>query len=208
MAKRGTDSNRRNSGRRNLAAWLMTLLPGFMFLGLLAPAAVSVKPKAEDSYGPVSFRNFAPRRPMQVPLHLVHAIFDTNSSAGDTVVFSGARYLAEQSKRVFDFDAKANEDNQIVLAADDGVEDYVSENVFGTAGDEVQLKVDLLALWDPALFDVIPGLIARDGWSQWDEFHGIGPGQKPRQPVIVPEPTTGALLALGLGALALRRRTA
>jgi hypothetical protein len=205
MAKRRTESNRRNSGRRNLAAWLMMLLPGFMFLGLLAPAAVSVKPKAEDSYGPVSFRNFAPRRPMQVPLHLVHAIFDTSSSVGDTVVFSGARYLAEQSKRVFDFDAKANEDNQIVLAANDGVEDYVSENVFGTAGDEVQLKVDLLALWDPALFDVIPGLIARDGWSQWDEFHGIGPGHRTR-PAVVPEPTTGALLALGLGALALRRR--
>jgi hypothetical protein len=54
---------------------------------------------------------------------------------------------------------------------------------------------------------VIPGLIARNGWSQWDEFHGIGPGHKPRQPVIVPEPTTGALLAFRLGALALRRRS-
>jgi len=205
MGKRRTDSNRRGSGRRNFAAWLMTLLPGFMFLGLLAPAAVSVKPKVEDSYGPISFRNFAPRRPLQIPLHLVHAVFE-NNNAGDTVVFSGARYLAEQSKRVFELDAKANDDDEIVLAANDGVEDYVSENVFGTAGDEVQLKVDLLALWDPAIFDVIPGLITRNGWSQWDEFHGIGPGHGPRRPVIVPEPTTGGLLAFGLGALALRRR--
>lgn len=205
MAKRRTDSNRRSSGRRNFAAWLMTLLPGFMFLGLLAPAAVSVKPKVEDSYGPISFRNFTPRRPLQIPLHLVHAVFE-NTAAGDTVVFSGARYVVEQSKRVFELDAKANDDNTIVLAANDGVEDYVAETVFGVAGDEVQLKVDLTPLWDPAVFDVLPGLIARNGWSQWDEFHGLGPGQKPRQPVIIPEPTTGALLAFGLGALALRRR--
>ena len=207
MARRRTDSNRRGSGRRNFAAWLMTLLPGFMFLGLLAPAAVSVKPKAEDSYGPISFRSFAPRRPFQMPLHLAHAVFE-NSAAGDTVVFSGASYLAEQSTRVFEPEAKTNGEDQIVLAANDGIEDYVSENVFGTAGDEVQLKVDLLALWDPAIFDVIPGLISRNGWDQWDEFHGIGKGHGPRQPLIVPEPTTGALLAFGLGALALRRRTA
>jgi PEP-CTERM motif-containing protein len=203
MAKRRSDSNRRNSGRRNFAGWLMMLLPGFMFLGLLAPAAVSVKPNAEDSYGPISFRNFSPRHPFNVPLHMAHAIFE--NEAVDTVVFSGARYLAEQSMRAFELDTKANDD-QIVLASNDGAADYVAETLFGAAGDEVQLTVDLIPLWDPAVFDVIPGLIARNGWSQWDEFHGIGPGHAPRQPVIVPEPTTGALLAFGLGALALRRR--
>src|SRR5262245_32669382 len=127
MAKRRTDPNRRNSGRRNFAAWLMTLLPGFMFLGLLAPAAVSVKPN-EDSYGPVSFRTFEPKRPLQeVPLRLAHAIFE--NTAGDTGVFSGASYLVEQSKRVFEPEVETNDDDQIVLAANDGVEDYVSENV-------------------------------------------------------------------------------
>ena len=206
MAKRRSDSNRRNSGRRNFAGWLMMLLPGFMFLGLLAPAAVSVKPRAEDSYGPISFRNFSPRHPFNVPLHMAHAIFE--NEAVDTVVFSGARYLAEQSKRVFELDTKVNDD-QIVLASNDGAADYVAETLFGAAGDEVQLTVDVTPLWDPAIFDVIPGLIARNGWSQWDEFHGIGgSGNGRRPPVVVPEPTTGALLAFGLGALALRRRTA
>ena len=47
MAKRRTDSN-----RRDLATWLMMLLPGFMFVGLLAPAAVNVKPKARGGDRP------------------------------------------------------------------------------------------------------------------------------------------------------------
>jgi hypothetical protein len=204
MAKRRTDSNRRNSGRRNFAGWLLTLLPGFMFLGLLAPAAVSVKPKAEDSYGPISFRNFSPRHPLNVPLHLAHAVFESN--AVDTIVFSGARYIADQSKRVFEVDTKAKDD-QIVLASNDGAQDLVSETLFAAAGDEVQLTVDLTPLWDPSVFDVIPGLLVRNGWSMWDDFHGTGAG--PRTPLpspVVPEPSTGALLAFGLGALALRRR--
>ena len=68
MAKRRTDSN-----RRDLATWLMMLLPGFMFVGLFAPAAVKVKPKAQEEVGPISFRNFAPRRPIQFALPTGHS---------------------------------------------------------------------------------------------------------------------------------------
>ena len=206
MAQRANDPDRRSSGRRNFAAFLLMLLPGFMFLGVLAPAAVSVKPKVEETYGPLSFRGFAPRRPLQVP-HLVHAALDGTTIAVDTVVFSGARYIAEQSQRVFEADAEQpDEENAIVLAANDSVEEYVSESLFSGAGDTVQLRVDLQPLWDPARFDIIPGPIARNGWQQWDDFHGVNMSLNPRRPIAIPEPTTGALLALGLGALALHRR--
>ena len=70
------------------------------------------------------------------------------------------------------------------------------------------LEVDLTDLWDPSVFDVIPGLIVRNGYSQWDDFHGTSiafHGLAPNGPVI-PEPETGALLALGLAALARRGR--
>src|SRR5687767_1216258 len=207
MAKRGTDPSRRRSGRRNFAVFLLMLLPGFMFLGVLAPAAVSVKPKVEETYGPISFRSFTPRRPLQVPLHLAHAVFDGTTAAVDTMVFSGARYVAEQSERVFEADARQpSDENAIVLAANDGVEEYVSESLFSGAGDTVQLRVDLQPLWDSARFDIIPGLTARNGWQQWDDFHGFGAPLEPRRPIAIPEPTTGVLLAFGLGALALHRR--
>src|SRR5688572_1104287 len=95
MAKRRPDSN-----RRDLAAWLMLLLPGFVFVGLLAPAAVSVKPKAKDETGPISFRNFRPRRPIQFSLPVGQTAMSTMSESGLESVFAGARYVVDQAKRV------------------------------------------------------------------------------------------------------------
>jgi hypothetical protein len=207
MAKRATDSNGRTSRRRDLAAWLMMLLPGFMFVGLLAPAAITVHPQAEETYSLGSFRDFEPRRPLQVPLTIVHSLVP---AAGVEPIFSGARYLADQAKRVFELELNApnapSADNgkQIVLAEDD-VQHYVTDSLFqGESSDQTVLSVDLTPLWNPALFDVIPGLIVRDGFNQWDDFHGTGPGglRAPPAPAAVPEPTPGVLLALGLAAFA------
>jgi hypothetical protein len=201
MAKRRTNSN-----RRDLAAWLMMVLPGFMFLGMLAPAAVTVKPKAEDEIGPISFRNFRPRRPIQFSLPIGAA-----SDATLQPMFAGARYIFDQARQVFDVDLVADDRarQEIVLAQDD-VEDYVAETLFeGSEEDLGVLVVDLDPLWDPSVFDVIPELIDRRGFSQWDDFHGTSVPFVSGPPAnVIPEPAPSGLVAIGLAALAMRRKRA
>jgi hypothetical protein len=166
-----------------------------------------------DDYGPVSFRNFSPRRAFQFPGALANPFAsETAGSASGSVtepMFSGARYVADQARRVFEPAAKAETGEQIVLN-DDNAETYVAETLFEADIDEQQqLVVDMNPLWDPALFDVMPFIFDRTGRTQWEDFHGTGlvfPGATTG--TVVPEPTTGALLALGLAVLAVRRRRA
>jgi len=202
-------TKRRKSGRRDLAAVLMMLLPGFMFLGVLAPGAIQIRPIEQDEIGPISFRHFAPRRNYNVPTTLVHAVLpDTSMEPG---YFSGARFLVDEARRAFEPDVAAvakERESDIVLAQEDSVQNYAANDLFGDSLEGTVLEVDLNPIWDPSVFDVIPELIARNGYSQWDDFHGTGiffHGTIAPGPVI-PEPETGALVALGLTALALRGR--
>jgi hypothetical protein len=188
------------------------LLPGFMFLGLLAPAAVTVKPKAEEqTSSPVSFRDFTPRRTIYVPRGI-----EITQGVADIAVeplFSGARQLARDRRERSEVDlpavAAAAETREVItLAKEDGAGDYVSDALFDQSEDNPALAVDFTPLWDPARFDIIPSSLASSGNTQWDDFHGNGV-QLPRHPpraVLVPEPATGVLLALGLVAMALRGR--
>lgn len=204
MAKRRTDSN-----RRDLATWLMMLLPGFVFVGMLAPAAVSVRPKAQEEIGPISFRNFKPRRPIQFSLPIGQGALSESTLEP---VFAGARYVVDQAKRVVEFDFKADDGDKQIVLNEDSVESYVAETLFEASSEDPQqqLAVDLTPLWDPSVFDVIPDLIDRTGFTQWDDFHGTGvrfpSGTAPGN--VIPEPATGGLLAIGLAALALRRKRA
>jgi hypothetical protein len=209
MQKRRSESNRNGSGRRDLARFVLMLLPGFMFVGLLAPAAVSVKPKAEERrYDEVSFRNFAPRQPIQAPRPPERR----KSATSVEPLFTGARYVAGEQPIAIDLpavEAPAHQDEQIVLAQDDAVDAYVSRAMFAQSSDEPVLTVDLTPLWNPAIFDRIPATISKGGYMQWDDFHGNGTrfvGGIPAVPI--PEPRAGALLALGLIALAMRARAA
>jgi len=203
MAKRQTDS----SGRRSFAALLLMLLPGFMFLGLLAPAAVTVRPEAEsETIGADTFRSFAPARPPLLPPRAIARAALPDASLLEPL-FSGARLLAQEAQRVFDLPqvAAAGEED-IALEEEDVVEEYVADTLFDESVEQPVLAVDLTPLWDPVVFDVIPPSILRDGYSMYDDFHGgsvrfSGP---PPAPFVVPEPETSALLVLGLIALALR----
>jgi hypothetical protein len=208
---RRTDSNPRAPRRRNLAAFLMLLLPGFMFLGVLAPAAVTVKPIVEESAGPISFRSFTPRRPIQFPVAPVAIGARTLlTDAAVDPMFSGARYIADQAKRVFGPEASADARGEQIVLSENDTQEPAPEPMFDVAMEPSILAVDLTKLWDSSFFDVIPGLINRNGYSQWDDFHGAGIaiGGRAAQPAPVPEADTGVLLALGLVAIALRRRRA
>ena len=202
MAKRRTDSN-----RRDLATWLMMLLPGFMFVGLLAPAAVNVKPKAQEEIGPISFRNFSPRRPIQFSLPNVHGAL---SESGLQPMFAGARYIVDQAKRVAEFDFKADENEQIVLN-EDSVESYVAETLFEAQIEDPQhlLVVDLDSALGPVRVRRDPRRDRSHRIHEWDDFHGTSSSRiGPPPGNVIPEPATGGLLAIGLAALAMRRKRA
>ena len=95
-----------------------------------------------------------------------------------------------------------------MLAREDADEDYVSDAMFDQSVDRPVLTVDLTPLWDPAIFDRIPATISKTGFTQYDDFHGNGVDLlRSAPPSAIPEPQTGALLALGLAAFALRHRT-
>ena len=201
MAKCRTDSN-----RRDLATWLMMLLPGFMFVGLLAPAAVSVKPKAADEIGPLSFHNFQPRR--SIHLTLPNELGALPNSALEPV-FAGAHFVADQAKAAVDFEFDAEDGRKQIVLNEDSVETYVAETLFDASIDEPQqqLVVDLAPLWDPAVFGVIPELIDKTGFTMYDDFPGGGfKFGAPPASAVIPEPATGGLLAIGLAALAVRHR--
>jgi PEP-CTERM motif len=210
MGNRRTESNRPQGRRQRAVALLLALFPGFMFVGLLAPAAVRVTPVAETAVRavPISFENFRyAKRPMLVKDD-VGATPNFTQVASADVFFSGARYLAQQAQKALQMPRflSQEQENQIILDDDQGgVDDYVSEQILEEPK-EPPLRVDLTPLWNPKVFDVIPPMLAWWGEAQYDDLVGppsilIGPS-----PVPVPEPHTAAMIALGLVVLALRSR--
>ena len=213
MSERGS-GNRNGHGRRDFARFLLMVLPGFMFVGLLAPAAVSVKPITQvEPTDPMSFRNFAPSRPRQIA-QLPREVATVSDSDALEVepLFTGAQMAAIDVRQIPlpAVEADAQQGGEIVLAQEDGDDDYVSDSMFDQSGETTALRVDLKPLWDPSIFDRIPGTISKDGYTQYDDFHGNGVRLLEGAPATapIPEPRTAAMLALGLLALAMHARRA
>ena len=207
MAKRRTDSN-----RRDLATWLMMLLPGFMFVGLLAPAAV--KREAEGARRrSVRSRSAISRRaadPVLAPARAARRCRSRRSSR-----CSRARATSSTRRSAsFEFDVKADDDEQADrAAAEDSVENYVAETLF-----EAPIEGERAARRRPrpALGSVRVRRDPRPDRSQ--RTHAVGrfprheralPDRSRAAATVIPEPATGGLLAIGLAALrAVRRKRA
>jgi hypothetical protein len=121
-------------------------------------------------------------------------------------LFSGARYIAQQVEQAITPSVESG--IAIELADNDPIEQYAAEElaVFEQSLAHTVLTVDRTPVWDSARFDIIPGLLMRDGYSMYDDLLGTGFDFGPPKTTVIPEPANAALLALGLLGLALRAR--
>lgn len=216
MAKRAGETGR-EPGRNRLAGTLFSLLPAAMILGLLAPDVVETQlVAAQSAVVPAAPSRMAwqPQHfkaPLLVPSELLvdHGIDLVEISGlvervARALEAAGGRSAPTRGSRLGDLIAVQEPDEEEPFVDDD---ELVEEEIFRNML-EPALKVDLSPVWIPEA-DVIewdPSGLG-SGYSLFVDFAGNEGFTTERPPAPpVPEPGTGALLSLGLIALALRRR--
>ncbi len=212
MANRRSDSNRISTGRSRLATFLLLLMPGFMFLGLLAPGAVVVQEELEEEVAsPIVFRNF--QLPTRTPMLGDRVAIDAGISevaAIRDMLAAGVKLIdrAKEALEIIDFEMQSKE--EIVL--DDGATEaqVVRELLDSTPSmDESVLIAETNNLLDDPRLNILPGPFNTRGERPDDDFAGeaLVFNNPVPQPVEIPEPATGALFAFGLAGFAMSRRT-
>jgi hypothetical protein len=213
MANRRTGTETREGVRSRLATFLLVLLPGFMFLGLLAPAAVKVEYKgAEQAAVAQTLRDFPlpAREPM---IAITKATQQATAELGSLrdLLTNGTRLLSQSAKQMMRLPKAQNDDGEsIVLDDEKPKRDNLVDQLFDSTGaDEPDgpLVADLNALWNKSKHGKIPGPLDPHGDRQYDDFpaevvavRGLTP-----VPVAIPEPESAALLLLGLIGMGMRR---
>ena len=206
---RRTGSDAREGPRSRLAAALLVMLPGFMFVGLLSPGAVTVDYQAPERAAE-TLRDFPfpTRQPM---IAISAATLDATRELGALrdLLVDGGRLVAHGAKKMLRLPKAqpADGDGDIVLEDQESAGRELVDELFDStkARDPDELVADLSALWDKRFGKLKGPLDVSD--RMWDDFPGevvVGAGVVPT-PVAVPEPESAALVVLGLIGIAVRR---
>jgi hypothetical protein len=209
MRRRATETRAGRPIRHGLAAAIFWLLPLLAFAGMLAPGLVQVQLEEEEEErippreGTVLFRPVKlSRPPLVVPRDystgFIPELLNLES------LFGGSEFRGEFGRNLANLPSFPSHRGDMIVI--DDLDPFVADQFFKDL-----LKPSFVAdggpIWDPRLFDVIPSLFPIGNDVRYDDFPGMG--IEPDAGVVVPEPGTGLLVALGLLALAwLRPRSA
>ena len=206
MRKRANHSRVARPVRHGVAVAIFWLLPLLAFAGMLTPGLVNVQYEEEEEALPAGSGTVIFR-----PIHLDKPPLMLSSSKSTEFIptlnlealFSGNEYRGEFGRKLGQLSSFPSYSGDTMVIDDVGA--HVDEDLFKDVLRPTFIA-DRGAIWDPSIFDVIPPLVPIGNDVRYDDFPN--PGMEPTDGTIVPEPGTGALLALGLLALAWRRRRA
>jgi hypothetical protein len=190
--------------RHGLVVALLLLLPLLVVVGALAPGFMTVQYEDEERFVPPERESY---RVVRLAHRALLAAHDYSSAFVYKMVdleklFMGPRYrVAVRNRRAQMSHFPRSRGDVIVLGdADNYIADAGFKDVLQTG-----MVADATSTWDANLFDVIPNLTGPDGSKHYDDFMGQDAAAW-ASPLVVPEPGTGSLAALGLIGLALRAR--
>jgi hypothetical protein len=188
--------------RHGFVISILLFLPFLAIGGALAPGLVTVQYEEEEELAPRQRIPYRPvrlaRRPLLVPRDystgFIPEVMDLEQ------LFMGSQYRVDVRGRLTRLPSFPRSRGDVIVL--DDVDTFLTDTLFK---DVLQPGVvaDATVIWDPNLFDVIPNRTGPDGSNQYDDFTGQGTFSE-APPPIIPEPSTGSLVALGLLGLALR----